>query len=134
MIVFLSYKNEKKTLALQAADAINTILNDGDLSKKVSKLLNNVMEKLVKLIEITEVPQFWDSWMEILRTHSTQIKSNCPKGHAWLLEIINSCSKRISSEIHNLKSSNTGKKNNIFISRCWNTIRVCTDSSNYVPE
>lgn len=68
--------------------------------------------------------------MEILRSHSSFIKTNCQLNHPWLLEVVNACSRRISTEVHNLKAENTGRKNNIFISRCWNTIRVCTDNTN----
>jgi importin-8 len=121
----LAMEKELKSLSLQCADTLKTIIGDEDLVTRVEIFISALFPILSEMVNTMDQPSFYEILMTIISSYAATIDSR-------LINLLQSLVARVEKEYKELQAKN--QKNNMTINQCWNVIRAICEQEAFFPE
>ena len=116
---------EQKVVALQSADTLNTIISDKDLIPRLEPHLPRLIASLIESNRKVHIKLYFSFLQDFVKFYNQAIGDD-------IIPIVQSLVQRILTELKLCHEK--GEKNNIFINKCWNVLRLITELDTFMPH
>lgn len=123
-----AHNKENSVVALQAFDALRSLLQNKEHSQTIKKIINDVFGTLIFLIHGSQISYLLDLIQDLLHDYF-HFFDNRDK---ILDELSKSLNDRILKELS--KQEGSAQLSNIYINKSWNIIRSISENPYFLPE